>query len=293
MLKAMIGSKIKDNTFIVGGTLFLSTVFLAVLFIADAHALRVSMKRIIFEDRARSDVLSIINNSPEDQTYRIGWRKFIMTENNALVHIKDDDERISSVKWAENMIRYSPRRVKVPAGGTQQVRLMLRKPSGLEAGEYRAHIWITIEDKPAAFDPNPTPVPPGQQSVEIRMKPGLTLPVIVRHGKLNTSASISNGRLQLTDDKLIINYTLERGGERSLYGDIVFTCVGGGVERYIRQIRGVAVYPEITKRNLVARIDYPKSGKDGCDKVKLQYKADSADSFYNGSVMAETVISAN
>ena len=51
------------------------------------------------------------------------------------------------------MIRYAPRRVTVPPGGSQQIRILLRRPRDLEPGEYRSHLWIVTEQAAKEFVP--------------------------------------------------------------------------------------------------------------------------------------------
>ena len=135
---------------LVYGFLLASAVMMAAA--PDAHALRVTMKRVLFEGSKRADILILINNTGEEMSYRLGWRRMRMTEGQSVVPLADDDPG-ADLKPADDMIVYAPRRVVLPPGGSQQVRLMLRKPKGLADGEYRSHFWIEPEEESVKFDP--------------------------------------------------------------------------------------------------------------------------------------------
>ncbi len=263
--------------------LFFSTAGL--IWIKDAQALRVSMKRIIFEGPHRSDIITLMNNSADAKTYRLGWRRYRMDESRSLVNIEGDEAAAAEIKWAEDMIRYAPRRVTIPPGGSQQIRILLRRPRDLEAGEYRAHLWIITETEAEAFSPEDVQRPSGQ-SFRLTMQPALTMPIFVRHGQLEASARISDASLSRTENGAQMSFTLHRGGNRSLYGDLVLTCIGGGGDYIARQVRGIAVYPEVDKRFMTQAFTFPPEQASACSRVRVEYIADGNDSQYGGQLLA-------
>ncbi len=269
--------------------------FLSFVAVQQAHALRVSMKRIIFEGRDRSSTITIINNSAVEEIYRIGWNRYRMVEDKALVRVKDgDEEGAAGVLWAEDMIRYAPRRVKVAAGGTQQVRLLLRRPRDLAEGEYRAHIHIVTEEKAEEFvsDAVDQAALEGKQAVVMNMQPGISMPVIVRHGKMTATSEMSEPRLVLNKDDMSVSFKLHREGNRSLYGNVRFFCIGNGQDVYVRDIRGIAVYPEVSQRSVAYNIEYPKKGAEHCNKMRIEYVAERDDSLFKGALMSQIEVDA-
>lgn len=111
------------DIFIAAGAIVLSLgIVLSSFFIAsEAQALRVSMKRIVFEGPKRSDIISIINNTSQEQTYRMGLKHYRMDAERSLVKLEGpDDPAGADIKWADEMIRYAPRRVTVPPGGSDR-----------------------------------------------------------------------------------------------------------------------------------------------------------------------------
>lgn len=260
------------------------------LWINEAQALRISMKRIIFEGPKRSDIITIMNNTAQEQTYRLGWRRYRMDEKRSLVVIPEGDPAAEGIQWADKMIRFAPRRVTVPPGGSQQVRLLLRRPRDLEQGEYRSHLWIITEIETAEFSEQEK-AKPGQQAFRLTMQPALTLPVFVRHGDLKASAKMTDAKLTRTELGAEVSFVLHREGDRSLYGDLRFTCVAGGQEYDVHRIRGIAVYTEVNKRFFDMDVKFPPERANDCSRIRVEYIADKSDILYAGEVMAQAVAS--
>lgn len=248
----------------------------------DAHAVRISMKRIVFGDKKRSEVLTIINNTPVDTTYRLGWRKYRMDEKKSLVQIKDGEDA-SDILWAEDMVRYAPRRVKVPAGGSQQIRLMFRRPKDLQDGEYRAHLWIVTESQPEQFDAT---ADGRENAVKLAVQPAISLPVFVRVGDLSAQAGLEDAKLVRAGETLNVSFRLTREGNRSLYGDLDFICQSGGADFVLRQVRGIAVYPEVSQRYFDFEIPLETAESKSCSNVEIIYKADPEDSGADSGILA-------
>ena len=254
----------------------------------DAHALRITMKRVIFEGPKRTEVLTIINNTTEEQVYRLGWRDMRMTEDSSLRALDEGDSR-EGLQPAAQMIRFAPRRVVLPPGRTQQVRLMLRRPRDLADGEYRSHFWIQPEEQAATFDPDAQSQANAKgQAIQIKMLTGLTLPVFVRAGDMKVSGRIENARLTTQKDRPAVSYTLHREGNRSLYGDVEVTCQAGGQEVVAASIRGIAVYTEVDKRNITNVLNAMPQG--GCTNMKVTYTATEDDPLFQGGVIAEAPV---
>ncbi|QQG36914.1 MAG: hypothetical protein HYS17_03845 [Micavibrio aeruginosavorus] len=257
------------------------------LWAPDAQALKVTLKRAVFEGPRRTEVLTIINNSAEEQAYRLGWRMMRMTENQSMVAV-DDPAQAADLRPVDEMIRYAPRRIVIPPGGTQQVRLLLRKPKDLAEGEYRSHFWIQPEAESVKFEPPSEEMAEAAKTkpvVQIKMLTGITIPVIVRHGKLSVKSTITDARVARDGGGKAMNvgFTLNREGNRSVYGDLKFICNGGTLAK---QIKGIAVYTEITKRFMNFSIPYPEGGVSACSSMKIEYIADEDDLDLQGVTLA-------
>lgn len=251
----------------------------------DAQAIRLTMKRVMFEGSQRTADLTIINNTAEEQVYRLGFKTMRMTQSDGLETLEDGAQD-PALKSADSMVRFSPRRVTIPAGGSQQVRLMLNKPKDVVDGEYRSHFWIRPEAESAKFDPAPQDNAANGPSVQIKMLAGVTLPVFVRVGPMNVTASIENAKAVRNGDRIAVTMDINRDGNRSLYGDVEFSCSG----KTLHQVRGIAVYTELTKRTVRLNMPVPKDGFGGCATMDVVYRAEASDAQYKGGVIAQTKV---
>ncbi len=256
----------------------------------EANAVRVSLKRIIFEGSVRSEILTIINNTGEAQTYRLGWRKYKMTERDSLRAVKEDEDA-SDILWADDMVRFAPRRVSIPAGSSQQIRLLLRRPADIQEAEYRSHLWIVTESKPDRFDIEQDAT--DKQSIRLAVQPAISLPIFVRHGDLEVSASIEDAKLSKTAEGLNVSFTLLRDGTSSLYGDLDFVCTDGGKDVVLKQVRGISVYTEVNKRYLDFDLPLGPEAAQHCQSVNVVYRADPDDPKFKGGTLAEASTSIN
>ena len=256
-------------------------------FSSEALALKVTLKRIVFEGPRRAEVLSIINNTHEEQTYRLSWRQMRMTEDEALV-VVDDESQAAAVNAVDSLVRYAPRRIVIPPGGTQQVRLMLTKPKDLAAGEYRSHLWLQPEADNIKFDAG-SDKESARPQVQLKMLTGMTLPVIVRHGAMSVKATISDVRVTRNPEGqgMDVALTVGRQGNRSLYGDFKFTCDGGVLAR---EIKGVAVYTDVTQRHMNFTVPFPAEGAASCKSLNVEYIADQDDADLKGAVLATALV---
>lgn len=256
-------------------------------FAPEAWALKVTLKRIVFEGPRRAEVLSIINNSAEEQVYRLSWRQMRMTEDDALV-VVEDAAQAAALKPVDALVRYAPRRIVVPPGGTQQVRLMLTKPKDLADGEYRSHLWLQPEADNVKFD---AAKDPGAQrpQVQLKMLTGMTIPVIVRHGTMSVKATITDARATRNPEGkgVDVALTVGREGNRSLYGDFKFVCDGGVLAR---EIKGVAVYTDVTQRHMNFTVPLPADNPAQCKTLRVEYIADQDDIDLKGAVLATALV---
>lgn len=255
----------------------------------EAQALQVTVKRVIFEGPARAEVLTIVNDSATEQTYRISLEDMRMTEDRGIIPVADGED-VPGLRPVGDMVRYSPRRVSIPPGGTQQVRLMVRRPAGLAAGEYRSH--LRIDPEPPAQKPDDASTPAlDQPQIALSIMTGLTMPVIVRQGALAAQAGLADMRITRDDARYHASFAITRTGDRSLYGDIEFACItAGGEARLLERVRGIAVYTEVTRNHM--SLSVPRAKDTSCSQIRLRYIADEHDRQYGGQILAETLIDA-
>jgi hypothetical protein len=168
-----------------------------------------------------------------------------MLENGKLVPVEEADAN-DKEKAALGMIRYAPRRIVLPPGQPQAVRLAARPGADLPDGEYRVHMSFRAIPKPREV----TEEQPATDQVSIRLVPiyGVTIPIIVRHGRVEAQAAIAQPRIVAGEQGPELAVTLTRSGESSTYGEL--RVIKPGLEDPLVQLRGVAIYPEIGQRTV-------------------------------------------
>jgi len=258
-------TKIIFSLLVVG--LFLASFWVS----SSADAVALTVKRVIFEGSKRAEVITVINNSDKEETFRMGWRHYKMTEDRSLRAVPED-ALPPEIRPSKDMIRFSPRRFTLPPRGSQQVRMLLRMPAGVEDGEYRSHLWIRpeadVQEFRAEVDKR---TKPGKTGVAVRMLAGVSMPIIVRKGDLSATAEIQNLSFVKKEGFVESKFTLQYQGNRSVYGDLDFLCnVGSSNEYLIKFLRGVSIYPEVSKRNMTMKI-IPRPEKPLCNNITLRY----------------------
>jgi fimbrial chaperone protein len=215
--------------------------------------------RIVLEKNQRSAQVELLNRGTAPQTYRISVvnRRMTVDGDIVLAENPEPDER-----FADSMLRYSPRQVTLQPGQSQTVRVLLRKPAELAAGEYRSHLQFDrVEDTSAATSIEAAAAATGGGiGVVIRALLGASIPVIVRHG--DTQARVALSDLALETDPAssarILRLQFDRQGNRSVYGDLRVTfasATGAAVE--VGRAFGVAVYAPNALRKALLQLDPP------------------------------------
>jgi hypothetical protein len=228
--------------------------------------------RLVFDKNQRAAQVELINNSTESATYRISLVNRRMSETGQFSAIAT---ALPGEQFADAMLRYSPRQVTLAPGTTQTVRVMLRKPAELGAGEYRSHLHF--EKLPNAE--GSTSIESGkpderQIGVVLNVLVGVSIPVIVRHGE--TGAAVTIGGLALQDAagaRPQLALELGRNGTASVYGDLAVTFTPrGGAPSEVSAAGGVAVYPPNPLRRAVLPLALPKGVKLADGELRVSYR---------------------
>lgn len=221
-----------------------------------AGNLIVAPTRIVLEGRDRSAQLVLSNTGSASATYRISIVNLRMKEDGGVTEITEPDE---GQNFAGKLIRYSPRQITLAPGGTQTVRVLLRKSKNLADGEYRSHIFFRGIPDDGGQSVNAASA---DGDLQIRLIPvyGITLPIIVRHGKIDAQVSLNGLNIVAPSEEQplpTLNFQILRAGNASAFGDLVATHVAASGEKtVIGQIRRLAVYTPNTGRtvNMTLRV---------------------------------------
>ncbi len=213
-----------------------------VLFEASAN-MTMNPKRVLLENRERSSGLVVKNTTNAETRYEVTFKELMMNEQGVFERV---DEEAEYPYAASQFIRFSPRAFTLKPGASQTIRLLVRKPGNLQPGEYRSH--LTVSEVPAEFDDS------DQNQVALIPVMSMSVPVIVRHGKLEGGASISGHQIQYEEDKTFLELTLDRVGALSSFGTIdVYQSDKKSL--LIGRAKGISILPPLKRRVIRIPLD--------------------------------------
>jgi P pilus assembly chaperone PapD len=240
-----------------------------------AGALGVSPTNVLFEGRTRSAEVLLINRSDAPATYRVFFKNLRMREHG---QYEDIETPAAGERFADPLIRYAPRQVRLKARGSQTVRLLLRKPPDLAPGEYRSHLhFLQLPPESAGRDIEST-LGPGQISVKLIAQFGVSIPVIVRQGTLAARASLADLKIEPGAERVLALH-IRREGEASVRGDleVSFAPRGGGEPVPVAAIKGVSVLHPTPSRIARLHLHPPEGQSLGAGTLTVHYRQSEAE----------------
>lgn len=243
--------------------------------------------RIVFDKQQRAAQVELMNQGKTPETYRINLVNRRMGPNGEFIAI---DAPGPGEQFAEPLLRYSPRQVTIAPGGSQIVRILLRKPDELAAGEYRSHLQFDrVAEASGASSVEDVARRDGKDvGVVIQALVGASIPVIVRQGDTHAKLELSDLAVQppSAQGPGMLAFQMKREGNRSVYGDLVATfTTTAGVTFEIARAGGVAVYvPNATRRvQLPLQLPSGNALPGGTLKLAFRERPESG-----GKLLAET-----
>ena len=267
-----------EKTGMVLGTLC-ALMVLALAGPALAQGISVAPSRIVLDGKTRAATVFLSNRSDEAETYRISMAYFVMTDDGTLV--RADSTTAGVVNFADEVLRYSPRRVVIPAGGSQTVRLLVRRPRdrNVDDQEFGAHLSVcsvpTVPRLKEVEENLPELTSDDQFIVRAVASVETLVPIIVRFGHPEADMAVSGLGVRPGDDggPPEVTFRIDRTGGRSLYGNLTVTHVDPmGNETQLFFGRGVAVYTPNASRRFTVTSPVPNldlfSGRIAVDYVE-------------------------
>lgn len=236
--------------------------------------LMVMPKRIVFDGSQRSHEINLANTGTDTATYAISFIQYIMTEDGNFQEVIEPEE---GQRFATDFLRYYPRRVSLAPNEAQTVRVQLTRTSDLESGEYRSHVYFRAIEEQSALGMEVEEETDGI-SIQIKTVFGISIPVIIRHGKSTTSLSIESLQLDTTAEVPQLSMSLQREGNMSVYGDLeVVHKAENGTATQVGLVKGISVYTPNSIRNF----SLPLYNSEGVDleagKLKVTYTSESGE----------------
>ena len=284
-------SSLRKNISYITGLIVLTLLcFGSVQSTANAGAnLMVTPTRVVFEERDRSAQITIMNIGTETGNFRISFIRQNMTETGKFELVENDEAGM----YSDSMVRYSPRQVTLPAGQSQIIRLMLRKPRDIKDGEYRSHMLFQALPKPTTSSID-SAINTNQEGITVEILPivGISIPVIVKQGQLSSEVSLSDIRYSAATEanpRASIGVDIHRSGNGSAYGDFRATFTPKeGQPVVVGLTNGVAVYANNPMRHFEIPINAPPELKLANGELRVVF-LESGMKEENG-LIAETVL---
>jgi len=227
--------------------------------------LNISPRRVVFSGAGRADTVIVFNTGTEAATYNVELSDRAMTatgEIKPLAELTEADKaglNPAHLQSAGELITHTPRRVVLAAGESQVIRLR-RRPAPLAPGEYRSHLTVTAVPPREAGLTAESAAAEGLSKAEVSVSLtalfSVSIPVIVREGAVDVSATITGVQLRpnLGDGVAGIAFDLGRTGNGSLYGDVQ---VLGHKGEALAELKGIGVYTELSSRHVTLALKRP------------------------------------
>ena len=231
-----------------------------------AADLMVYPTRVVMTDRQRTAQVDIINSGAAQATYKITMVRKRMTETGDFQEVATAEK---GEKFADEVVKFSPRQVTLLPGGGQTIRLMFKIPPELESGEYRSHLLFTRAAPAVATPPEKEEDEPGVIRMNIVANVGISIPVIARHGELQAAATIDPASVTLRhpgEKQQVLSFTMSRTGTRSVYGDV---AAYRGQDK-VAEGKGFAIYTPNTVRKVAIVVPENTRLRSG-DTVRLVF----------------------
>jgi len=241
----------------------------------------VTPTRLVFSSRQRMGEVTLLNPGAVPGTFRISLVRMEMDENGACRQLPL--EPVPGQVAVQDMIRFSPKLVTLKAKESQVVRIQLRRPADLPAGEYRLHM-VFREVPPLEPEAEAGIATQAPTSLKVRLAAvfGVAIPLIIRQGETSVTATLAN--LALDADAWHLRFRVERQGNQSLHGNFTvrFKPDRGPVEQ-VAEANGMSVFTPLPFRNVILPLK-PRTGPWGKGRFTVTYAA-PADQ--GGALLAE------
>jgi len=203
--------------------------------------LLITPRRVVFDGSRRVMDITLANTGIDTATYNISLIQYRMNEDGSFTEISEPDP---GQKFADGNLRFFPRRVTLAPNEAQMVKMQVTNLNKLEPGEYRSHAYFRSVPIVTALGEEAQNIDSTALSIQLIPIFGISIPVIIRVGTSDMSATISDMKLQTTPENTKqLSIKINREGSMSVYGDIQVTHVApSGVETVLSNINGLAVY---------------------------------------------------
>jgi len=223
-------------------TTLLTVILGAVLLVGEAVSIVVAPAAVYIDHGTRSAEITLFNPSNQAEEVEIeALFGYPATDENGRLHLHlaDPDDDRSAAGW----LRAFPRRVIVPPGGRQIVRLLGEPPADLPDGEYWARLAFTSRPQQSATGGGGSEVQVGL-SVEVRT----VISATYRKGSVTTGVRIESPAAWYEDGRMVLRPRFVREGNGAYIGELAVRLYDDGDGLVREWTEQVAVYREYHRR---------------------------------------------
>lgn len=207
--------------------------------------LMIMPKRLVFDGSQRSQEINLANTGSDTAVYAISFVNYKMTESGNFEQVEEPEE---GQRFAEDFLRYFPRRVSLAPNEAQTIRVQLTKTGDLTNGEYRSHMYFRAVEEQTALGAEENEESEGI-SINIKTVFGISIPIIIKEGKNTSNIQLTNLSLDTTSETPKLSLDINRSGNMSVYGNLTATHISTtGVQTEVGTVKGVSVYTPNSKR---------------------------------------------
>jgi hypothetical protein len=200
---------------------------------------------LVFDGSERSQEINLANTGSDTAVYAISFVNYKMTEKGNFEQVEEPED---GQRFAEDFLRYFPRRVSLAPNEAQTIRVQLTRTGNLEQGEYRSHMYFRAVEEQTALGAEETEESEGI-SINIKTVFGISIPIIIREGESTTKIDLSELSLNTERDNPKLSLVINRSGNMSVYGNLTATHIApDGTETEVGMVKGVSVYTPNNKR---------------------------------------------
>jgi len=234
------------------------------VFVLKAGASVMVAPTVVFlSDQKRTDRIIVQNPSdkPSEVTIRFAYG-LPLSDSLGNIRVELQDSLISDSKSATDWIQAFPRKVIVPALGSQTIRLVARPPQDLADGEYWTRIVVSSKEgeqaKPASENPDGI-------STQLNLIMQMAIMVKYRTGELVSDLELTDAKANSSENNIHVLLDLNNKGNVSYMGILEGRLVDADGKEISNNKVNLAVY-----RSLRRRLDFLKPA----DEFKHPYKVE-------------------
>ncbi|MDB4950458.1 MAG: hypothetical protein JWM27_3107 [Gemmatimonadetes bacterium] len=180
----------------------------------DAAAVNVSPAVLYIDGHTREGVVTLYNSGTQAEEIEVGfqWGTHV-SDDVGVVRLVLADSAPEGAPSALSWLRAYPRRLVLAPGESQVVRVIVRPPAGLAAGEYWARMVVNaVPQVPAVENTN------GQATMQLRIGTRIVGGLHYRVGRLSTSLSVEHATAERDGKDVHLTLDLVRGGNAAFIG---------------------------------------------------------------------------